>query len=48
MGALADFVALGQGTVSLVTAVGGAAVLMANVAIAHFWNHEDLFGADSD
>ena len=27
VGALADFIALGQGTVSLVTAVGGAAVM---------------------
>eukprot|EP00937_MAST-01D_sp_MAST-1D-sp2_P005791 g5791.t1 len=46
LGAVADFVALGQGAVSLVTAVGGAAVLLANVGFAHLWNHEDIYGAD--
>jgi hypothetical protein len=45
-GAIGDFVALGLATQSLVTAVGGATVLLANIFIARFWNNEDLYGAD--
>ena len=45
-GAIGDFVALGMATQSLVTAVGGSTVLVANIFIARFWNDEDLYGAD--
>ena len=39
-GSVGDFVALGLGQVSLVTAVGGAAVLTTNLVIAKYWHRE--------
>ena len=41
-GSIGDFIALGLGQVSLVTAVGGAAVLTTNLVVARYWHKEDL------
>ena len=39
-GSIGDFIALGLGQVSLVTAVGGAATLTTNLFIARYWHQE--------
>jgi len=45
-GALADFVALGFGQPSLVTAVGGSTTLTGNLVVAKFWNEEEIQKTD--
>ena len=42
LGAVGDFIALGIAAQSLVTALGGATTLVANVLIARFWLREKL------
>ena len=42
LGATGDFVALGLGGQALVTAVGGATTLSANILFAKFWHKEQV------
>ena len=45
-GAVADFVALGVADQTIVSALGGGTVLVANVLVAKYWNGEVLFDKD--
>ena len=45
-GAIGDFLALGFGSQSLMTAIGGASTLAANVGISHFWLKETVSWLD--
>ena len=45
-GAFADFGALAIASQSLVTGLGGGTTLLANVAIARFWNKEKILRTD--
>ena len=42
-GAVADFWALGMASQSLVAAIGGSTVLLANTVFARFYNKEEVF-----
>ena len=45
-GAIGDFIALGLASQALVAASGGATTMAANVLIAHYWLHEELYVMD--
>jgi hypothetical protein len=46
IGAIGDFIALGLAEQALVTAVGGATTLTANVLLSKFYNHEKIYNLD--
>ena len=47
VGGVADFWALGMASQSLVAAIGGSTVLLANTIFARFYNKEELFHSDA-
>ena len=47
LGAMADFWALGMASQSLVAAIGGSTVLLANSVFARFYNKEEIFRSDA-
>ena len=46
VGSVGDFAAFGFATQALVASLGGGSTIVANVIIAHFFNHEHLYNTD--
>lgn len=46
-GSVADFLALGFASQSLVAALGGATTLISNTVVAHCWNREAVYKSDA-
>lgn len=46
-GSAGDFIAFGFATQALVASLGGGTTIVANVVIAHYFNHEDVYWSDA-